>query len=180
MLNCSSLCAVLCASTLAGLLACGGGDPTGKDGDPEGNATLSGITRLHNLAREQVSPAPSTPLPALRWSGTVAAAAQAWADGCKFSHSGSAYGENIYATSGTSTPADVVNSWVSEKAKYSYANNSCSGTCGHYTQVVWAASTSLGCGVKTCTQNSPFGSPSWQFWVCNYDPPGNYIGQKPY
>jgi uncharacterized protein YkwD len=180
MLIRSLLRARFLVSATAGMLACGGGDPTGKMGDPEGNAALSGITRLHNEAREKVSPAPSTPLPPLSWSGTLAGAAQSWADGCKFSHSGSAYGENIYATSGTATPGDVVGSWVSEKAKYSYANNSCSGTCGHYTQVVWAASTSLGCGVKTCTQGSPFGSGSWQFWVCNYDPPGNYIGQKPY
>lgn len=168
-------------SAVVGLAACGGAvDPTGKMGDPEGNMLLNGITRQHNLARESVSPAASSPLPALAWSSTLAATAQAWADGCKFSHSGGPYGENIYATSGTSTPTDVVGSWVSEKSKYNYANNSCSGTCGHYTQVVWAASLNLGCGVKNCTQNSPFGSSSWQFWVCNYDPPGNFIGQKPY
>jgi len=180
MLCRSTVRAVFGVCALGGLVACGGTDPTGKMGDPEGNAALNGITRLHNQAREQVSPAPGTPLPALNWSGTLASAAQSWADGCKFGHSNSAYGENIYATSGTATPADVVGSWVSEKAKYNYASNTCSGTCGHYTQVVWANSISLGCGVKTCTQGSPFGSPSWQLWVCNYDPPGNYNGQKPY
>jgi hypothetical protein len=32
-----------------------------------------------------------------------------------------------------------------------------------------------------CTKNSPFsGFPEWQIWVCNYDPPGNFNGTRPY
>jgi len=69
---------------------------------------------------------------------------------------------------------------VSEKANYNYSANSCSATCGHYTQVVWRNSLRLGCGVKNCTTGSPFGGGAWQFWVCNYDPPGNISGQRPY
>jgi hypothetical protein len=39
----------------------------------------------------------------------------------------------------------------------------------------------LGCGVASCTENSPFGDGgSWQIWVCNYDPSGNYLGERPY
>ena len=92
----------------------------------------------------------------------------------------SPYGENIFATSGTTTPAAVVADWVAEKSKYNYAANSCSSPpCGHYTQVVWRTSVRLGCGVKNCTTNSPFGSGNWQFWVCSYDPPGN-DGSRPY
>jgi hypothetical protein len=53
--------------------------------------------------------------------------------------------------------------------------------CGHYTQIVWKTTTRLGCGVALCDQNSPFmGFPKWEFWVCNYAPPGNYNGQRPY
>jgi uncharacterized protein YkwD len=120
------------------------------------------------------------PIPPLTWSGTVAATAQAWANNCMFKHSGGQYGENIFATSGMAKPSDVVGSWVSEQAKYDYANNSCSAVCGHYTQVVWAKSLRLGCAVADCTQNSPFGGGNWQFWVCNYDPPGNFVGERPY
>jgi len=99
-----------------------------------------------------------------------------------FKHSGGQYGENIYASAGSNTtPADVVDSWVSEAKDYDYAANSCAGTCGHYTQVVWRKSTKLGCAVANCSKNSPFsGFTQWQFWVCNYDPPGNFNGQKPY
>jgi hypothetical protein len=92
------------------------------------------------------------------------------------------YGENLYAAAGKSAaPQEVVDSWVSEVADYDYAANSCSGVCGHYTQVVWRSSVRLGCGVAKCSKNSPFsGFNDWQLWVCNYDPPGNFIGSRPY
>jgi pathogenesis-related protein 1 len=149
----------------------------GGDGEPP---EMNGMTAAQNAARAAVSPPASTPIPPLVWSPEVAAAAQAHAAACVFEHSSSPYGENIYATSGNGTPAAVVESWVSEESDYDYASNSCSGTCGHYTQVVWAKSLSLGCGVQDCTKNSPLGGGDWQFWVCNYDPPGNFNGEKPY
>lgn len=158
----------------------GGGDMA-VGGPPEGNQLLNGITAEHNKARVSVNPVPAQPLPLMTWSATVAATAQAWANGCRFMHNpNSPYGENIFATSGTATPAAVVADWVSEKANYNYGANTCSGTCGHYTQVVWRSSVRLGCGVKNCTTGSPFGSGAWQFWVCSYDPPGNFTGQRPY
>jgi len=147
------------------------------NGEP---AAMNGMTAAHNVVRANVNPAPSSPMPPLTWSSEVAAVAQAHADKCVFEHSTNSYGENIYATSGSSTPQDVLNSWASEVADYDYASDSCSGVCGHYTQVVWADSLLLGCAVTKCTENSPFGSGPWEFWVCNYDPPGNYSGQKPY
>jgi hypothetical protein len=38
-----------------------------------------------------------------------------------------------------------------------------------------------GCARRTCDTNSPFGAqlPSWDFWVCDYEPPGNFVGRKP-
>jgi uncharacterized protein YkwD len=139
----------------------------------------------HNAARASVSPAPTTPLPAMSWDATVAAAAQSWADQCNFSHyTAGKYGQNLYASAGGGYPSaqSVVDDWISEVANYDYTANSCSGTCGHYTQVVWRTSTSLGCGIKFCSTNSPFGSQfsNWYIVVCNYLPPGNFVGQRPY
>ena len=144
--------------------------------------TLTGITAAHNSARAQAMPAPSPALPALTWSGTLAQAAQTWADGCVFQHSMGMYGENLYASAGsTPTGPGVTQDWVSEASSYEHATDSCSGVCGHYTQVVWRATSMLGCAVKACSQNSPFGGyPDWTIVVCEYDPPGNYVGQKPY
>jgi pathogenesis-related protein 1 len=39
--------------------------------------------------------------------------------------------------------------------------------------VIWKNTTQVGCGCAV-SQSGAF------FFVCNYDPPGNYIGQKPY
>ncbi len=164
------------------LVGCGGDSSNGTGPDVENNPMLNGITVAHNNARAAVMPAPPTPMPPLMWSSTVAAAAQAWSDNCMFAHGGMGnYGQNIYASAGSTAADAVVADWVAEKANYDYASNTCSGTCGHYTQVVWAASLNLGCGVTNCTQNSPFqGFPSWQMWVCDYDPAGNFNGERPY
>ncbi|HTJ80900.1 MAG TPA: pathogenesis-related family 1 protein [Polyangiaceae bacterium] len=151
-------------------------------GDPE-PVEMNGMTAAHNVARANVSPPASTPIPPLSWSSDIAAVAQAYAENCVFEHSMGDYGENLYAESGLdATPADVVDAWVGEVADYDYASNTCAANamCGHYTQVVWADSARLGCGVANCSTNSPFGSGDWVLWVCNYDPPGNYIGEKPY
>ena len=51
-----------------------------------------------------------------------------------------------------------------------------SSGCGHYTQVVWESTSAVGCGYGTC-QDDSF---NIEVIVCNYDPPGNYIGQAPY
>jgi pathogenesis-related protein 1 len=159
--------------------ASSGGASAAGDSEP---ATQMGMTAAHNAARAAVSPAANPAIAPLTWSSEIAATAQAWADGCKFQHSAGKYGENLYASGGANTtPQDVVASWVGEAKDYDYAANSCSGVCGHYTQVVWRKSTKLGCGVTNCTKNSPFaGFPNWQIWVCNYDPPGNFNGEKPY
>lgn len=149
---------------------------------------MKGIVAAHNKARAGVNPPAATPIPNMSWDTKVAADAQAWADGCDFKHDpklGSLkQGQNIYASAGSvPTPEGVVGNWVSEVSDYDYASNSCAPgqVCGHYTQVVWAKSTGLGCGQKTCTVNSPFGGGGkWDLWVCNYSPAGNFSGQKPY
>jgi len=135
--------------------------------------------------RAAATPTPAVPLVPLVWDPGISGVAQSWADGCHFMHSQGPYGENIFARAGNNviTSKDVVNAWASESPNYSYADNTCAANqqCGHYTQIVWAGSTKLGCGVTSCSQNSPFqGSNNWEFWVCNYDPPGNYSGAKPY
>lgn len=137
----------------------------------------------HNVARAAVGVGPLT------WSPTVAASAQSWADtlgrtrGCKMQHSQeTGYGENLAwawtsQNSAPLDPADAVRRWVDEQADYDYDTNSCvaGAVCGHYTQVVWADSTQVGCGVAVCTDDG-----FAQVWVCQYNPPGNWVGEQPY
>lgn len=144
----------------------------------------------HNETRANGSFGPSNPSPSpmlggTRWSTTVAAVASAYANNCVYAHSNNpSYGENIYAAAGfTPTAQNVVTSWASEAADYTYSTNTCAAgkACGHYTQVVWRDSTKIGCAIKACSTGSPFqGVTNWTFAICNYDGPGNYTGQKPY
>ncbi len=64
--------------------------------------------------------------------------------------------------------------------KHSLSSNSCAAgkQCGHYTQLVWRDTERVGCGVANCNNVDGFGAGN--LWVCNYDPPGNYVGERPY
>jgi pathogenesis-related protein 1 len=114
----------------------------------------------------------------LIWSDKLAARAQDWADTLlardEFMHRPkSPYGENLFAIEGESaSPEEVVGAWASEARDYDYATNRCRKVCGHYTQLVWAGTKAVGCGVARNSRR--------EVWVCNYDPPGNYVGKRPY
>ena len=175
----------LIVASLALLAGCGGNASDAV----AASTTITGvqpseIIAAHNAWRSQVG------VGALTYSDTLAASAQAWANqlktsnNCDMKHSGaSGVGENLYWASAWSNgpaqnvkSADVVNAWGAEKADYTYATNTCAAgkVCGHYTQVVWKSTTSVGCGMAVCD------SPKNQVWVCQYAPAGNYVGQKPY
>ena len=129
----------------------------------------------HNAARSQVG------VPPLTWDNDVAAFAQNYANqrkgDCQLIHSGGGgrYGENIAWGSGDLSGSDAVKMWVDEKADYDYNSNTCAAgkQCGHYTQVVWRNSLRVGCAKVSCDNGGTFIG-------CNYDPAGNYIGEKPY
>jgi uncharacterized protein YkwD len=142
----------------------------------------------HNAVRRAPLPPPPSPLPPLSWSADAGAVAEAWAGGCNYQHNAGRgqRGENIAASAppGRWQLADTVAAWASEVSDYDYATNTCAKgkQCGHYTQLVWAGTLRVGCAHRVCTTNSPFGpqAPNWDFWVCDYEPPGNWVGQKPY
>ncbi|KAK3126304.1 hypothetical protein QOZ80_7AG0554610 [Eleusine coracana subsp. coracana] len=130
---------------------------------------------LHNTARADVGVGPVT------WDNTVAAYAQSYAaqrqGDCSLVHSGGPYGENLFGGSGSGwSAADAVGLWVAEKQYYNYGSNSCAQgkVCGHYTQVVWRNSTTIGCARVICNNNGG------TFIICSYNPRGNIIGQSPY
>jgi uncharacterized protein YkwD len=154
---------------------------------PDAKTFQKDILAAHNRARASAKPTPKPALPPLTWSDAAAKTAEAYAQECRFEHNPNRgeFGENLAAASpGAWTTEEMVQGWVGESADFDYAKNTCRAgkVCGHYTQVVWRKSTAVGCATRLCTKNSPFGKdfPTWQLWVCNYTPPGNYIGQKPY
>lgn len=149
---------------------------------PTLDPVAQGFLDAHDHHRANVSPAPTEPLPAMRWSDELANYAKRVADQCSFEHSKTEYGENLSARTGPADPADIVADWAAEAEHYDAKRNRCEPgeVCGHYTQVVWRASTQLGCANSRCTKNSPFGDGEWTMTVCNYAPAGNYSGQRPY
>jgi uncharacterized protein YkwD len=148
-----------------------------------------GIVAAHNRWRKTVG------APPLTYSGELAASAQDWANHlrqsnqCKMRHSkpDGQYGENLYWASAIEwsdgkrelqqvNSKKVVDDWGNERADYDYKNNSCAKgkMCGHYTQVVWKTTTTVGCAIAVCEDSHE------QVWVCQYQPPGNWVGKKPY
>ncbi len=136
----------------------------------------------HDLAREMLAAHNAVrarlQLPPLRWSNDIAAYAQQWANYLEAHHEfqhrkQSTYGENLFMISGaTTTPALVVKDWASEAKDYDYRSNSCRGVCGHYTQIIWRDTAEVGCAVSSASKR--------ETWVCNYGPPGNIVGERPY
>jgi pathogenesis-related protein 1 len=126
----------------------------------------------HNAVRARVG------VPPLVWADQLAAVAQGWANHLiatnAFSHRpNNRFGENLYMIAGgTASPANVVGMWADEARGYDIRSNTCSGVCGHYTQIVWRETRAVGCAVVA--------NPYREVWVCNYDPPGNVIGYRPY
>jgi hypothetical protein len=137
----------------------------------------------HDTVRSGAMPAPSPALAATHWSTAAEPQATAWAAGCDFTHrQPNSFGENLFATTALRSPTSIVSSWASESADYTYLTNSCASgkQCGHYTQIVWRGSTGVACATQRCTTGSPFGAGTWFLTVCNYEPPGNVVGQSPY
>jgi pathogenesis-related protein 1 len=126
----------------------------------------------HNAVRGGLALAP------LHWSERLTAQAQDWADrllreGQFYHRPRPLFGENLFEITGTrALPGDVVGVWAAEASDYSYSSNTCRDVCGHYTQIVWRDTREVGCAAAR--------DRSREVWVCNYDPPGNWVGERPY
>jgi len=134
---------------------------------------------LHNQVRADVGVGP------LRWSEDLSHYAQQWADHlaatrCGLQHRPRSgkwrqnFGENLFmGTIGYYGIADAVKEWAAEKRLYPGGPYQASWRgVGHYTQIVWRETRRVGCATSACKGNLVV--------VCNYDPPGNYIGEYPY
>ncbi|GAB1295565.1 GLIPR1-like protein 2 [Apodemus speciosus] len=123
------------------------------------------------------------------WDKSLAKLAKSWTRECKFSHNPCTskrfgclqdfdyIGENIYLGALKTQPEDVVLNWYNETKDFNFDQNTCSNTCGHYTQVVWAKTFKIGCAVSNCPH---LWGASAGLFACNYVPAGNMIGYRPY
>lgn len=114
------------------------------------------------------------------WDKKVARYARRWAekrrDNCDTIHSHGPYGENMFWGTGWDWKAkEAVRSWAREHINYNRTDMSCrpGKLCGHFTQIVWNSTVRVGCARVECYNGGVIIS-------CNYDPPGNYVGEDPF
>jgi pathogenesis-related protein 1 len=166
-------------------------EPTTKVARPSrlNAAEVREVVARHNVARREVG------VPPVAWSPALGEFAQAWADEIartgKFEHRPSDrtatvfYGENLAAGFGPGYGvAAALEQWRREEADYvtgtpvpELPEDFAQFKAGHYTQMVWRTTRSIGVG-KAVIQTGDMAG--WTVFVANYDPPGNAGGQKPY
>ncbi|KAI0692276.1 CAP domain-containing protein, partial [Cytidiella melzeri] len=121
----------------------------------------------HNSVRAAVGAAP------LSWSSALADSAHSYASQCRFQHSGGSlgpFGENLAAGTGNFPASAAVSLFASDKPDLAHPFT-------HFTQVVWKATTQVGCGVALCS--GIFDKPA-TYHVCLYNPVGNVVGEEQY
>lgn len=146
------------------------------DFDPGKPAVNQQALNSHNKVRAQVRQRP------LKVSKDLTQIAQKWANqlarSCQMYHQKDApFGENVGRSGGPSNINTIINAWASEKRNYNLKQNTCpkGKQCYHYTQMVWAGTTEIGCAKQRCTNGS-----GAEIYVCNYFPAGNIVGARPF
>ncbi|XP_070554915.1 GLIPR1-like protein 1 isoform X2 [Ptychodera flava] len=151
---------------------------------------ISTMLARHNYHRTNVNPTAAN-MKYMSWDDDLAAMAQKWSEECTWAHGFPPnispfpiVGQNLWL-GGPYSPSDwidvegVVDSWQSEVSDYNFDSNTCSKVCGHYTQVVWASSYAVGCGIAHCPTVTSSRTVNAFLVTCNYGPAGNYP-RRPY
>uniref|UniRef100_A0AAR2LX08 SCP domain-containing protein n=1 Tax=Pygocentrus nattereri TaxID=42514 RepID=A0AAR2LX08_PYGNA len=160
------------------------------------SSDMQAILDLHNKLRAQVYP-PASNMEYMVWDTELERTAEEWAETCLWEHGPAGLlpqiGQNLGVHWGRyRPPTSHVQAWYDEVKDYSFpypqeCNPHCPFTCTgpvctHYTQLVWATSSRIGCAINVCYDMNVWG----QIWakavylVCNYSPKGNWWGHAPY
>ncbi|XP_050670213.1 cysteine-rich venom protein 2-like [Leptidea sinapis] len=147
------------------------------------------IVLYHNFFRTKVRPTASNML-LMSWHPIAARQAQNYADRCIFLQHNDARentvpylgscGQNLFVASQKTPWFFATKTWFLEYKNFTYgAPVRNLKAVGHYTQMVWATSHKVGCGVAHCA-GGPWGH--FYNYVCHYCPAGNIntIIQYPY
>ncbi|NXA99025.1 PI16 inhibitor, partial [Cnemophilus loriae] len=135
----------------------------------------------HNKYRSQVSP-PARAMMKMTWDRDLEVVAQDHAEKCSWGQNGGPGRENLFATASTLDVKLAIEQWNKERKFYDLATSECvSGqTCDNYTQMVWAATTRIGCGNSSCEKINGIETENMHLLVCSYYPPGNIENKMPY
>ncbi|XP_045470562.1 cysteine-rich venom protein LEI1-like [Harmonia axyridis] len=149
---------------------------------PEKPRTRSKIVKMHNVFRSRVKPAASNMLK-MTWNERLAEAAQKWTQNCQFlTHDGNdgrfipnygPCGQNIFVATQKVPWFFAINTWFLEKDNFTYGGKNDLRRIGHYTQMVWAATHEVGCGISKCINLNNGTWVKYYSYICNYCPIGN-------
>ncbi|KAJ8413434.1 hypothetical protein AAFF_G00094300 [Aldrovandia affinis] len=160
------------------------------------DSDMQSILDLHNKLRGQVYPQASN-MEHMVWDTELERTAESWAETCLWEHGPAGLlpqiGQNLGVHYGRyRPPTSHVQSWYNEVKDYTfpypqdcnpYCPFHCTGPiCTHYTQLVWATSSRIGCAINLCYNMNVWGHvlPKALYLVCNYSPKGNWWGSAPY
>ncbi|XP_073348552.1 cysteine-rich venom protein TEL1-like [Pagrus major] len=128
------------------------------------------IVNKHNDLRRGVQPT-ATNMLKMSWSKEFAANAQRWADRCTLNHTpaprklgNKKFGENLYMSGGAASWDMAIQKWYDEVKRWKYGRGG--SNVGHFTQIVWANSNLIGCGMAICPK-----AKYKYYYVCQYSPP---------
>jgi hypothetical protein len=96
----------------------------------------------------------------LQYNASLATFAQSYSQQCKWEHNPEigplGYGENL--AKGFFLPSEAVDAWGNEAALFSFNDDDYTGfteETGHFTQLVWRGSRTVGCGWTNCINGEP-------------------------
>ncbi|CAO1364329.1 unnamed protein product [Diamesa hyperborea] len=144
------------------------------------------IVMLHDFFRTKVQP-PASNMLSMRWHYGAARSAQKWAEQCqllrhdtpkgRWIENYGACGQNIFVSTHKVPWLFAMRTWFLERDNFTYGSHRNDlNVIGHYTQMVWAATHKVGCGLAKCNRGGPRGKAYFNY-VCNYCPIGNRIEQ---
>ncbi|XP_074108080.1 venom allergen 5-like isoform X2 [Cotesia typhae] len=131
------------------------------------------ILKAHNdrrawVANGEVEGQPAGIIPPLQWDEELAELALKWALQCEIGHDKCRYvdrfsvGQNMMWRADSSGVGAFV--WQDQPQ------------IGHYTQLIWGATTHVGCGVVRYFKDNWYST----YFLCDYGPHGNVIGWPVY
>lgn len=110
----------------------------------------------------------------LEWDVQLADRAAVDAAACSFTHTNA--GQNLAA--GYSSPVAAIEAWANEYKSFDFAQPDWDESTGHFTQLVWAESQSMGCASYDCPTDGSTAARG-EYLICNYLLVGNVLGQFP-
>ncbi|ULT87487.1 hypothetical protein L3Y34_006959 [Caenorhabditis briggsae] len=164
----------------------------------------TGIVNVHNVLRSKIAKGTynakgtiepkASNMRKMQWDASLATSAQKYTNGCPDDHSGAeGVGENMYWSWSSQAPSTNLDSfgvaasksWEKEFQDFGWTSilldeDTFNSGIGHATQMAWAETNLVGCGVKNCGKDSTMNNMYKVQVVCQYKSPGNYMDTNIY